>query len=222
MATDHRVVSTTFVLTGHYAGKDVRLGSERQYHFSGGRMAVTLSEREVKSLARYLERCYEAYPEGHPALPKEEVDGERDSQEGAGGWTPEEVPGGGHQPGWEGSPEEASEDRGRHAGGEPGDAGLHPEGNGLEDTGLREEVTEDEQGRLRTVIAALDPAVDDHWTEDGKPALDAIDQALGRTDTARADVDATAPGWTRRAALEEAALLREITEASQSAEGSHP
>ena len=75
------VIQTTFVLTGPLAGRTIRLGSQ-PYPFDKGRLTITAPAEEVALHARFLERNWQAYPEGHPAL-KEVPDGPRDLQEGS-------------------------------------------------------------------------------------------------------------------------------------------
>lgn len=54
--------------------------------------------------------------------------------------------------------------------------------------------------KLAAVLAQLDPDNDDHWTQQGKPALAAVEAAYGSSAITRADVEAAAPGLTREAA----------------------
>lgn len=56
--------------------------------------------------------------------------------------------------------------------------------------------------RLLAAIKELDPTDDNHWTQQGKPALSAIGSFYGSTDFTRADVDAAAPGYDRDAATQ--------------------
>jgi len=53
---------------------------------------------------------------------------------------------------------------------------------------------------LAEAIAALDPAVDDHWTGSGLPAMNAIEKIMGDRSVTRADVEAQAAGYNREKA----------------------
>ena len=75
------VIQTTFVLTGPLAGRTIRLGSQ-PYPFDKGRLTITAPAEEVALHARFLERNWQAYPEGHPAL-KEGSDVQLDLQDGS-------------------------------------------------------------------------------------------------------------------------------------------
>lgn len=58
---------------------------------------------------------------------------------------------------------------------------------------------------LNLVLANLDPENDDHWTSDGLPRVEVVGAALQRKVTRR-EITECAPGLTREAALERAAL----------------
>lgn len=51
--------------------------------------------------------------------------------------------------------------------------------------------------KLQRAVASLDHATDDHWTQDGKPALQAVSKFYGSTAVKRADVEAVAPEYRR-------------------------
>lgn len=60
-------VKTTFVLTGPLAGQTVNLGS-LPYRFAEGRTTIIASVEEMPLHAQFLERNWQAYPEGHEGL----------------------------------------------------------------------------------------------------------------------------------------------------------
>lgn len=91
-----------------------------------------------------------------------------------------------------------------------GEAGIRPEGDGREDTGVpvASETADSREPAvpvnlaLRKAVMALDPAADTHWTAAGLPAMAAVEEALGDTGFTRADVSAAAPEWDRVKAAE--------------------
>lgn len=60
--------------------------------------------------------------------------------------------------------------------------------------------------KMRKVVLALDPGVDEHWVETGQPAMAAIEEAYG-ADFAREDVHNAVPDWNREKAQE----LKDLT-----------
>ena len=160
------VIQTTFVLTGPLAGRTVRLGSQ-PYPFDNGRLTITAPAEEVALHARFLERNWQAYPEGHPAL-KDVPEGQpvsSDVQPNVGGTEAGGVPDGDGQP-----------------------AVL---------TDPVKEPTVELNTKLQKAVLGLDPADDTNWTKDGKPAMTAVEKLYGSTGITRADVEAVAPGHTR-------------------------
>lgn len=163
------IIQTTFVLTGPLAGRTIRLGSQ-PYPFENGRLTIQAPAEEVALHARFLERNWQAYPEGHPAL-KEVPDGQpvsSDVQPDGGGTEAGGVPDGDGQP-----------------------AVL---------TDPVKEPTVELNTKLQKAVMGLDPADDTHWTKDGKPAMTAVEKLYGSAGITRADVEAVAPGHTREKA----------------------
>jgi hypothetical protein len=56
----------------------------------------------------------------------------------------------------------------------------------------------DHAALLKAAIDGLDPTNDDHWTRAGLPSVEAVETALGAS-VNRAQIEATAPGFTRPA-----------------------
>lgn len=191
------IVQTTFVLTGPLAGKTVRLGSQ-PYPFDKGRLTITAPAEEVALHARFLERNWQAYPEGHPAL-KEVPDGQRDLQEGSqpDGQQPVhsdvQPNGGGTEAG------DAAPVSGGGVEAEAGQVGGASDGDGQPEvlTDPAKEPTVELNTKLQKAVLGLDPADDTHWTKDGKPAMTAVEKLYGSAGITRADVEAVAPGHTR-------------------------
>lgn len=70
-------IRTLFILVGFYAGKTVQLGG---HWFTDGKLEVEGTPEDVALLARSLERNWQAYPEGHPALQPQAQEGNDDGQ----------------------------------------------------------------------------------------------------------------------------------------------
>lgn len=175
-----------FVLTGPLAGKSINLGS-LPYPFRDGKLLITATPDELALHARFLERNWQAYPEGHPKL-VEVSNGQRnippEKEPNSEPPIPSDV-----QPSGEGSDEGEPQNDGEGTTDAPqGEAGDLPDGDGY-----AEELNE----RLAKAVRSLDPENDDHWTKDGRPTMAAVEKSYGATDFTRADVDAVAPGYTR-------------------------
>ena len=168
------IIQTTFVLTGALAGRTIRLGSQ-PYVFENGRLTITAPAEEIALHARFLERNWQAYPEGHPAL-EGQADGQRDLQEGS-------------QP----------------DGQLPVHGDVQPNGGATDGDGQQAQPNPEVNTKLQKAVLGLDPADDTHWTKDGKPAMTAVEKLYGSAAITRADVEAVAPGWTREKAKAAAA-----------------
>lgn len=180
------VIETVFHLTGDLAGQTIRLGS-LPYPFENGQLVIRATADEMALHARFLERNWQAYPEGHPAL-KEKADGKRDLQEGSqpDGQQPLH---GDLQP--NGSGPEAGDPA--PVGGGSLEAATGEAGSVSNGDGQPAELNT----KLQKAVLALDPADDSHWTKDGKPAMTAVEKLYGSAGITRADVEAVAPGHTR-------------------------
>lgn len=192
------IVQTTFVLTGALAGRTIRLGSQ-PYAFERGRLTITAPAEDVALHARFLERNWQAYPEGHPALKEEKPNGQRDlqtstQQDGQPPVSSDVQPnGGGTEAG------DAAPVSGGGVEAEAGQAGGVPDGDGQPAvlTDPAKEPTVELNTKLQKAVLGLDPADDTHWTKDGKPAMTAVEKLYGSAGITRADVEAVAPGHTR-------------------------
>jgi hypothetical protein len=199
------VIQTTFVLTGPLKGKTVNLGS-LPYRFADGRTTLIASVEDTALHARFLERNWQAYPEGHPAL-EGQTDGQREvqtntQQDGQHPVSSDVQPnGGGTEAGGEADNGAGATDP------EAGQAGGVPDGDGqqaqLNPAG--DPPPSEVNTKLQKAVQALDPADDNHWTRDGKPAMSAVEKLYGSAGITRADVEAAAPGWTREKAKAAAA-----------------
>lgn len=193
------MVRTTLVLIGPLAGKTVRL---QHHQFVNGELTLeSKSGPDHEGAIRYLGRCYQAVVKGSEAHKKwQSIHGvQRDIQKAAGpGNTtgvsgrvdgsagpvqaPDSVPGSGHD----------------SSGTPSGAASLVPGGSGHENSGLLPE----QVAAIRRAIAALDPAVNAHWNEEGKPSIEVMAAATGLAGMSRQMIDAVAPDVTRESASE--------------------
>ncbi len=175
-------VQTTFVLTGDLAGLTIRLGS-LPYVFENGRLTITASAEEMTLHARFLERNWQAYPEGHSAL-KDKSNGQRNLQEVVQSSVHSNV-------------------QSSRGGAETNNAALAGGGSVNAQTGQAGKVSRGDgqpsivNVKLQRAVLGLDPKDDAHWTKDGKPAITAVEKLYGSTGIVRADIEAAAPGYTR-------------------------
>lgn len=180
------ITERKYYLTGALAGKTITLSanptSAVKFHFKDGACSILASLNDHNGYALTLERNWKAYPEGHPAL--EESNGQREvSQNGS-----QQVSGGSQPQGGGSAPGQPSGDGSGAAGAASGEAGSGPQGDGPQ-----AELNE----KLARAVANLDPTNDEHWTQDGRPAMTAVERFYGSADITRKDVEAAAPGVTR-------------------------
>lgn len=205
-----------FVLTAGRTGFTGKLGKGpvrmegkkaivEDYQWKRGEMTIDLPEEDMQGVVRYLRRTYRAYPAGSAAL-QEAIDQdirnpqlqtkldqegvERSYVEGdiqigavrdqAAAVPAHGVPGGA-------APQGAAIGRGAAgaAGGGPG-AGAAGDGPG-----------DARKAELTAALHRLDPMEDEHWTQDGRPRIDAVEAISGMTGVSRAEVDAAKPNFTR-------------------------
>lgn len=182
-------VETKFHLTGPLRGKTINLGS-MPYPFTNGVMVLRGTPEDIALHARFLERNWQAYPEGHDKL-KEAQDGERDIQADSKQDAQPPVQG-------DGQPEGQGPGAGDDANDGPGttEAATGETGSVADGDGPQAELNE----KLQRAVLSLNPEVDDHWTKDGQPAMSAVEKLYGSTAFTRADVRAAAPGHSREKA----------------------
>jgi hypothetical protein len=167
-----------YVLKGHFQGKTVVLGG---FSFVEGALLVQLSEEDHVKLARHLSQ-WSAEVENGECSAQEDSPGALDSN---------------LQPNGEGST----------AGGQADDGSKPtptPSGNadgrlGAQGAGQAEELNPTLR-RIREAVLGLYPSVAGNWTRDGKPALPAVERAVGFAGLTRAQVDAACGGYTLKEA----------------------
>jgi hypothetical protein len=176
-----------FVLVGGRENFSGYLGgggtSKHKFGFSDG--VCTLSFQDAERSRRILS-FYAAYPEGSQEL----ADAQKAWQEQQHGSTQAPTAEGQVRSDGEGSSEGSAAQGSGHAETETGSAGAVPERDGSERTSRAM--------TLKDAVAVLDPAKDDHWTQDGAPKLALIQQLCKDKSIKRDEVDAV--GVTRESA----------------------
>lgn len=192
-------MNVELVLTGPYTGATKVLNG---HYFENGVCRMVGDPNALAGAIKYLGRCYQAYPRGSVEH-QEAVNGKRDSQADAKQGAPEQVQSD-LQPRRSGPAADAAVDRNAADAPAEGTAGVLPSGDGQENAGLPSEPAPPEvtNEKLKNVILALDPDNDGHWTQAGKPAMTAVEEAYGSTDITRRDVTNAVPNWDRETARE--------------------
>lgn len=177
------IMTINLVLTGGRAGRTCVCG---RYQFVNGKCPVSGESTRLGGAITYLGRVFAAFPEGSTELAAHQKrdahgDAEAAPDVGSGDATPilGDVPNDGSvgaEAATTGEPAAAGGD----APAEHGAAGYrHPD------------------SRLREAVMGLDKNDPEHWTEAGKPRLDAVVRAYGSANVTRRDVDRVAPDFVR-------------------------
>jgi len=181
----------TLVLQGHYAGATKKLGNVQ---FTNGKTVLYGVAGEVDSLARYLEKCYQARPEEKPTHGTSDLKKpvtQRSSESVSGDLRTNES-----------RSTEATADIGtRTDGDDVRELRSVPSGDGHEDTGIpsaedRFEATSHHKTdpvKLLDAMGQLDKNDEAHWTMTGKPRVDVVCKFYGSESLTRADLDAVWP-----------------------------
>ncbi len=191
------IITRKLTLVGAYEGQTINLKvGTKEYPFTDGSIEITGPDVDVENLSKYLNRCFQAYPDPSKELDdaraalKEDADaGQAEPDEPAQG---DEHPGGADDDeGGAGQEPDQPEDADEVSGGDDPQAGGEGAGDAPGDG---------QEGPVAAALRQLDPANDEHWTADGKPKMAAVEAVLGRSDVTRADVDAALPGFNREKA----------------------
>lgn len=189
-------------LNGHYAGKTIKLAD---IQFTKGKVVLYGSAAEVNSLANYLGKCFQAWPEGETLESRAR---EKENLENGASTVQEE-----------GLPELGSEIRAEERqtkevppndGGGTGESNLdesgdNPGGLGHEDPRLSspEKRFDDTSAakvdpeKLLKAMQMLSPEVKEHWRADGQPRIDAVAELYGSEGITRKDLQAVWPELTQ-------------------------
>ena len=174
------VITARLILTGARAGTTCVLG---KWHFVDGVGVVTGDQLSVKNTCEYIGRVFKAFPEGSSALvhyqaldEEEKENGKRHLQAAA---QPGQADGaaGAVQPAGAGPAAVPTDDGGGADDAAPGGAGAVPGGAGHADPGVHGASLETD--RIVAAVMALDANNGEHWTDEGLPRLDAVEQLYG-------------------------------------------
>jgi hypothetical protein len=202
-------VKAKFEFFGAHKGKTMSIGN---HTFVDGKYTITESPEGIAGVTKYLS-SFSAF-----AVGSDEYDAAQAAESGDSNGvssdneaTPE--PGAPETVSSDDSPGAGNEAAPAELGGEPvgddsGNSGVSPEGNGQPDAGDDSEQdpvdgtpSSEVDEVMVKAVQSLDPDVDDHWTEDGLPAMSAIEQSFGAGFT-RDDIENAVPGWDRARAKE--------------------
>jgi hypothetical protein len=173
----------TYRLEGHFSGRTVKLGG---FQFTDGHLTANLkTPDEHNLLGRFLAQWGAKEHNGQCSLSN---DGTQTGPSAVGS---------------EGDKPPAGREATDGEGATPSDS-EHPRQILVsEGDGQAEGVTTVEDIRftkLREAVLSLDPEVDADWTQGGKPALAAVERALGSSGITRAQVESVCPKYIRPAA----------------------
>lgn len=191
------IITRKLTLVGAHRGKTIGLkAGDKVYQFTDGSMEVTGPSSDVDNLTKFLNRCYQAFPDPSRELDEAvaAIHGDGDAAEAE-----QDEPGagdgdtGGAQDNAGGAGQPAPEPGGTAEGGGHAEAQSGEAEPGRGDQG-------DGQSPIAAALSKLDPADDEHWTADGKPKMTALEAIMGRSDITRAQVDAAMPGFNREKA----------------------
>jgi len=184
--------------------------------FKEGVCEIRGPEPAIIGACRYLGKCYNAHVVGSEqekvaqaawearvesaaqAKAKEADNGKRDHAPGSDPNPADPAPSG-VQPDGQGAAAPSADDGDGNDDGEAGASGGVPAGDGHPDARVPATPSDEARSRVAEAVTRLDPGDDDHWTQDGKPAVSAVSQILGGNVT-RQDLDQICPGFNREAA----------------------
>ena len=208
-----------FRLFGPRKGQTININGHR---FVNGVAILAYSSEAMGSCMKVL-GSYGAYARGteeyNVAMDKEQVDnGTNEVPKASSGRTDESVRGGVQPNGGRPSTQEADSGAGDVDSDRPSASGAASNGDGHEHAGLPT-FPEDKDNRageppsqineaVKAAILKLDPDVDSHWVmtgaRKGRPKLNSVEEAYGKTGLDLKDLENAIPGWTRDAARESA------------------
>lgn len=198
----------TLVLTGHYAGKSVRLSTGKlsaiTVEFENGVAHIQGTEKDVEGLTRYMGRCYQAHPEGSleliAARKRDKDNGssgvQTSTEQGQAGQVSTNVRQTGEQTTQISNPNSEATNESKQ-----GSEGSVSSGNGHENPRFPDTEEGKHQESLYQGVMALDPINDDHWTAQGLPRIDVLEEISGPYAT-RKNIDNVCPEYTREAAFD--------------------
>lgn len=197
-------VTIEFERVGPYAKEPVRIEHKTQtYTILDGKITLRIRPEDEWSLSDKF-AAYSLFPKGSEVLKEaKEYYGVSSGNEAS----PSEVQGsqtevssdangtGDKSVSEEGTNGGGGDDKSGQANAEPAD-NQGSEGNGGEFVSPNP--------KLQEAILQLNPALDKHWTNSGKPAMSAVEEIYGSSDITRRNVNEALPGWDREKAKERA------------------
>lgn len=197
-----RPSTLVLVLTGAKTGKTIKLNGHR---FIKGELQVCGAAQELQGLITYFGRTYAAFLKGSTQLKEAQVkdaeDGTSEIQEDEGDGQPEPIPSDRESDGGKPTPKTTNDEPG-DVGSEGGSTGDISDRDGHSNTGVCSE-EDDINQRLLKAITTLNPDNADHWTNDGRPRMDAVETAYGSAGVTRKMVEVTIPGYNRELAAQQ-------------------
>lgn len=198
------------VLTGARKGMTGELG---QFQVVEGVIKLQGGDEDLLGWTRYIEMMWQGYPMGDPrieeaqaaidAANQESSDGKRDVQAGSvQSDGKSDLQGLAQHVGGQPSAGDGAPVGGQPSGASAGTADAAGAlGNGqqaqLSENGKKPDPEVPTDERLKKALGLLDPAINEHWTMAGQPAIAAVEQFYGSGNVTRADIEAIAPGWRR-------------------------
>lgn len=181
-SSSSNLITTIFVLTGVNQGKTKVMG--KKYPFTDGEMECNASPEDTKLIANFLMRNWQVCVKGQEGDLNGVSDISEDSKlnEQSTVSSDSEPDGTGTEAG------EPENDGEPDAETETGEAGSVSDGNGQ---------PAELNKKLLRAVNSLDHTNDEHWTQDGKPAMTAVTAAYGAADVTRKDIDEVAPEYKR-------------------------
>jgi len=213
------IETVDLVLTGGRTGRTVKINGKQ---FVDGVIRLRGSREQLEPVISYYGRAYAAFPAGSAALKAHQA---RDAENGKSQTDATSQPGKAN--GLVSANSDANSGRTQSAGAadhdgrdhaaKGGSAGVRSDRDGHADAGLRAgqesiERKPDASGELKKIreaVLSLDPSVDEQWTTDGKPAVEAVAQAANDAAVSRKQIDAAAGDLNRE---QVAAKLKVATE----------
>jgi hypothetical protein len=186
-------------LNGHYAGKTIKLAD---IQFTNGKVVLYGSAQEVQSLANYLGKCYQAWPEGqrlNPETGEIEYGASTVQEERLSDLEPKireeerqakEVPANVGTGTDESNMDERRGDSSRLGHEDPR---LPSPEDGYDNPSTAKIDPE----KLLGAMQRLNPEAKEHWRADGQPRIDAVAALYGSEGITRKDLQAVWPELTR-------------------------
>lgn len=194
------------VLTGARAGQTCVLNGKQ---FTKGVLRLRGSRDQLEPVTSYYGRTYHAFPNGSKELKEAQArdhgDNKANSASQSGTANGVQRAGANDHAGGNQAADGAAAHSGGVHGVEAGSSRVLPSGSGHADAGLRSgQGAEQQQSdassdliKIREAVVSLDPSVDDNWTADGEPAVEAVAHALKDASISRKQIDAAAGDWNR-------------------------